>query len=377
LARATSFGPSFYLFYAPFYLVYWLLSQYAGIHYDFALTILLKIPPLIGDIISTYALYEIGLHLTKDANKARLVAVSYFLNPYVIWITAVVGHAEGLWVAFVLLSMVYLIKGEVTKSGITFGIATLFRELPLLLLPFFIFFAYRRKSSLRFFKPFVISTAILALPFAFSFLQIYTASPPLATAFLQHFIGTGSAVQGTGSYGIDSIKGFTYNFTGILASFGTWPFLSQFFGFSHLLIVIGVLAIVMMVRGTGDAIWLNRMIVVSYSLLYLFTPLIQNEYLSWILPFVMIETIVIRTAPNVVIYVLTFTSLLIDPITQGGFFYYTLATFPVSDPSTLTGQWPLNLQPIYQAFTAPHALTVLLVASLAIIATVKRRGLNV
>jgi hypothetical protein len=367
LIRTTSFGVGFYFFYTPLYLLYWMMSAYLGISYEFLVNLLFRIPSLIGDIITTSALYEVGLIYSKSSRKASIVALAFFLNPYVIWISSIVGHSESLMMGFMLLSTVYLLKGGVGKSAGSLAFATSFRQLPLLMLPFYAYYVYKsRLRTGKFLAVYLLSTLALGIPYIISILQIYQASPALIRPFFDHWVGTGSAVQGTGSYGILEIKTFTYNFTGIIATLGLWPSLGELFGFRNFLLIYGVLAVLVMTRGHASVVWLNRCGLATYSLLLLFTPLIQHQYLMWVFPFLLIEVFTIGSLPTFVPYVLAFSSLLIDPITEGSFFYYTLSTFPFS-ATALQNAWPLRDVTIQLSISALFALTLLFTASLPLI----------
>jgi len=358
LVRITGFGTSFYLFYSPFYLLYWLISTQLGFSYDFLLNALIKAPPIIGDLITSYALYHIGIVITNQQSKARLLALSYFLNPYAIWITSIVGHAESLWVGFLLLSLVYLQKNSTRKGAASLALATMFRFLPLVLLPFFVYYVIRTREKFRKFAlTYLGITAILAAPYVISIVQIYQVSPRLVLSFLDHFVGGASAVQSTGNYGIESIKTFAYNFTGILANLGLWPALSSVFGFSNYLVVLVLLMVVVLKRGFVDFVGLGRSILMSYCLLLIFIPLVQHEYFSWILPFLLMELVVPNGLPRFLPYVLTATALLIDPITQGSFYYYAAEVFPLQS-SLLVAGWPLNIPSIYVSISALHVLLI-------------------
>lgn len=360
LVRATSFGVSFYFFYTPVYVLFWLMSTVLSIHYELVMNLLFRIPPLIGDLVTVYSLYMIASKMA-DQKKALILASVFFLNPYTIWISSVVGHAESLMMGFVLLSIVYLDEGSLKKSAFTLAFATAFRHLPLLLFPFFLYYVHAKKQGTRkYFGIYLLSSLVLAVPYIVSIFQMYSVAPYSLFAFFNHWIGSGSAVQGTGSYGIVETRGFTFNFTGIIATLGFWDVVGPLLGFRNFLVVYALLVILLMRRGAPNTAWLNTSVTVTFSLLLIFTPLVQHHYLMWVFPFLLLGGYVIGDLPKFVPMIVALATLLIDMLIEGSFFYYLLSVFPI-EASKLQGSWFLRDTLMQLGLSAVEGLSLVFV----------------
>jgi Gpi18-like mannosyltransferase len=364
LIRTSSFGVSFYFFYIPAYIPYLTLGLF-NVRYDFLLSLLFRVPPAIGDIITFYALFSIGTHFSKDIKTGLAVGTVYFLNPYAIWLSSIVGHAESLMIGFVLLASVYLLKQKTLHSSVTFAFASMFRYLPVLILPFFAAYTWKRSRSemAKFLAVYIVTIAVLAIPDLLSFATIYSNSPSGFEAFMQHFIGSGSAVAGTGHYPLMQIKQFTYNFTGILATLGLWPQVKVFFGFRNFLILyFAIVLFSLKYKSAFSFQGINKSVIAIFCLLLIFTPLIQHQYLMWVFPFILLEAYLFRSIPRFIPKVLYLTLLLIDPIIEGSFFNYFDATIP---SPIRQNQWPLRNITLELSLSALHVLT--LVATVIIV----------
>jgi Gpi18-like mannosyltransferase len=370
LVRATSFGVGFYFFYTFVYMVFWLMSTALSIHYEFVMNILFRVPPLIGDVVSMYSLYIIAQRITNQ-KTALILAAAYFLNPYTIWISAIVGHAESLMMGFVLLSIVYLDEGRLKKSAFILAFATAFRHLPLLLLPFFLYYVHAKKQGTKkYLGIYLLSSVALAVPYIVSIFQMYSAAPSSLFAFFDHWIGSGSAVQGTGSYGIVETKGFTFNFTGIIATLGFWGDVGPLLGFRNFLLVYPLFVILLVRRGAPNAAWLSTSTVITFSVLLIFTPLVQHHYLMWVFPFLLLAAYVTRELPKFVPIVIGSVTLLIDMVIEGSFFYYLLSVFPIQ-ASKLQGSWLLRDTLIQLGLSAVEGLSIVFVISFLLLRNYK------
>lgn len=367
LVRTSSFGVSFYFFYIPAYVPYMVLNLF-NLRYDFLLSLLFRIPPTIGDVITFYSLYNIGTHFSRDAKTGLVVGTAYFLNPYTIWLSSIVGHAESLMMGFVLLAFVYLLKQKIVYSSITFAFASSFRFLPILLLPFFATYIWKksRSETAKFLAVYISAMAVLAIPYMFSAAVIYSKSAPSFGAFMQHFIGTGSAVAGTGHYPLEQIKEFTFNFTGVLATLGIWPQVKMFFGFRNFLVVYFVIILFSLKYKSAFSLQgINKAVIAIFCLLLILTPLVQHQYLMWAFPFIILEAYLFRGIPRYIPTVLYLTLMLIDPITGGNFFFYLDATLP---SPIRQNQWPLRSITLDLSLSALHVLTLVVTVIICLLA---------
>lgn len=365
--RASGFGFSFYFFYIPPYVLFLILSSF-GIQYEFVLVALLRIPPIIGDVIAFYSLYEITLHFSKDRHKSLLLASAFFLNPYTIWMSSIIGHAESLMMGFVLLSFLYLFKRKIIHSAIFLGFAANFRNLPLLLLPYFIIYVWAMgkpasRRTFSFLAVFSFSVILFASPFVLSVIQVHLRSQLSFVAFMQHWLGSGSAVSSTGDYSIELIKTFMYNFTGIFATIGVWPQVAGFFGFRNFLIIYSLITVFFLKYGRPSPLQMNQYAIITYSLFMLMTPLVQHHYMMWIFPFVSLAAFLFDTMPKHFFHLLWITNMLIEPIVDGNFFWYLDLTFPSSFRQNM---WPFRSLSLELSISALHAMLLLFTISISL-----------
>jgi hypothetical protein len=362
LLRTSSFGTGFYIFYIPMYVIYDFFQRF-GLSYNFLLISLFKIPPIIGNLIIFYSLYEILKIKTGSESTALKVSSFYFLNPYVIFMDSWVGHAEQLSVSFILLSFLFILKGHGGKSGAAFALSVFTRYIPILLFPAFsgyILINRRKNVFFRFLFYFIISSVILAIPYLLIFLRMYEFSPRMLLKFFAHFFHA-STIKTVYSQRIN-IEEFMFNFTGFFSTLGLWKFIKFIYGLkSFLLIYMSVMiGILLFVYIKEKKMTVNTFIVfpiLLYSFFIVFIPLSQHHYLSWLLPFLFL-TRGLSMIPGYLITILWISNLLIDPITGGGYKYAFGATFsdPFSDKSK-----PLLNVPLQQALSGLMGFTIILI----------------
>jgi len=106
---------------------------------DILFNFIVKFPMLLSDIGSTAVLY----YLVKEyagQSKAELIPSLYFLNPVLIWISAVWGQYESIIVFFTLLSIYYILKKKILLSSICLLTASLYKYYALIvIIPIFLY----------------------------------------------------------------------------------------------------------------------------------------------------------------------------------------------------------------------------------------------
>lgn len=133
---------------------------------------IVKIPFLISDIAIAFLLYKIVEELTNNKGLAEKAALIWFLNPFVIWISAVWGMWDTLPALFSLAAFYFLLKRRISFSAVclSFGVALkLYPVLFLVPIGIYIFkstsLESKFKSTLKFFSVFLVSTVLLFLPY--------------------------------------------------------------------------------------------------------------------------------------------------------------------------------------------------------------------
>jgi hypothetical protein len=79
------------------------------------------------------------------------------------------------------------------------------------------------------------------------------------------------------------------------------------------------------------------------------------------------EVFAVRGLPTFVPFILAFTSLIIDPVTEGSFYYYTLSTFAFR-ASKLQNEWALRDVAFQLSVSALFGLTLLFLACFSLLA---------
>lgn len=294
--------------------------------------------------------------------------MAYFLNPYTIWLSAIVGHYEQLMMAFVLLAYLYLLKERINYSAICLSVATFFRYVPILLLPSFLVYLWRinksdRRHVIRFFLVYLTASLALLIPYFIIVLTLYRASWEALLYWLgwwQHAFGTGGATA----------YGFFRNFTTFFAELGIWPSISPFFGWRTFIPLYFIVTFFMLRQGSPSPTHLiNRYAIVVYSLYLILSPLIHHHLLAWILPFLFLETILDRGLPRYIPHILWFSWLAIDPIIVGNFLYYPMIPGLLPSPNT----WPITSTRAYPLLSALSVISGLFLM-LSTVACLKRWG---
>ncbi|MFH1055820.1 MAG: glycosyltransferase 87 family protein [Candidatus Altiarchaeota archaeon] len=102
-----------------------------GFNHIYAQT-LVKLPPIIGNLILCYLIWSILSSRLKDRRTPLIAAAAYALNPVVIFQAAVLGKHDALTLALVLLALRNLSK---RRFSIYYGLSLVTKQLPLFFLP--------------------------------------------------------------------------------------------------------------------------------------------------------------------------------------------------------------------------------------------------
>lgn len=366
---STTWGPGFYLFYFPIYVPY-MVFNYFGLYHEFLLNFLFKIPPILGDFVVFYSLYNIASLLLKDDMKSLSIAAMYFLNPLVIQQSAINGQFESLVAAFMMLSLLYLIKGKTNYSAICLAIGASIRFVPILILPVCLIYVYRigRTRPWRYLGTFLISIAVLFVPLFIVVAQIYMASPSALTFSLKHhWLGMASQER-FHAMEMEKVRGLF----GFIARLGFWSTLSQLVQgnvflslFTPFYVGITVLSLRSRLR--------PRTLLILYSMiaLSLFTvvrPLSFISFLIWILPFILLSTHVFFDLPRYFFHVIWVSALVSDYLFANPT-WYLAGTLP----GAILPYWPINTRLAYPLtiVTPLFLILIILVCSSYIVASHK------
>jgi Gpi18-like mannosyltransferase len=138
---------------------------------DFLFNFLIKLPLLVSDTLGTLLLYKIVNKLTSKKGLAEKAALLWFLNPFLIWISAVWGMWDSMAAMFSLVSLYFLISKKTTLSAVSLLLGVASKLYPaMFLLPITFYFirsnsADKVKNLTKFYLIFVVGLLFLVLPF--------------------------------------------------------------------------------------------------------------------------------------------------------------------------------------------------------------------
>jgi hypothetical protein len=131
-----------------------------------------KFPFLISDIFVALLLYKIVSQVTNKKNLAEKAVLLWFLNPFVIWISAVWGMWDTLPVFFSLASLYFVLNRRYKFSAIILSLGVACKLYPFLfLLPLLLYIKKsstdekKLKNGLTFITVFSALTVLLFLPY--------------------------------------------------------------------------------------------------------------------------------------------------------------------------------------------------------------------
>lgn len=374
LTWSGTYSTSFYIFYIPIHVIY-LVFNYFGFYHGFLINFLYKLPPIIGDLIAFYSLYNIVLLFSKDKRKSLVVSGAYFLNPFTIYMSVFMFGIDQLMMAFVLLSLLNLLKGRITHSAIYLAIAVVFKYIPILLVPFYLIHMRHKMSfCTSFLKMYLLSLLVLFSPYLTYLVPLYFHSP---SAFWDHILGYAVLWTGGRGYinGLDPTT-FKYNFSGILATLGLWSVIESAF-LGHIFLFLFppsyfVLMVLALTRSIVTFESINRYIIIIFSLIMLTNPVCMGHFLTWILPFLFIEVYALNSIPRHYLHILWISNFMIDPVFTGpvnAFLVLFDNTFP--DISRFLWHlfpngWPLGNLSLQLSLSALHGALLVLTTILCL-----------
>jgi hypothetical protein len=131
-----------------------------------------KIPFLISDILVALLLYKTVEHLTKNKGIAEKAALFWFLNPFVIWISAGWGMWDTMPALFSLAAFYLLLKKRIGLSAVCLSLGVASKLYPALFLVPIAIFIFKTsppiekwKNSAKFFLVFSVASALLFVPY--------------------------------------------------------------------------------------------------------------------------------------------------------------------------------------------------------------------
>jgi len=252
---------------------------------------IVKIPFLLSDIAIAVILFKTVRELTNKNGLAETAAILWFLNPFVIWISAGWGMWDTIAAMFSIATLYLIIKKKFAYAGVSLSLGIATKLYPaLFIIPLLIYLlklnSNRWRNSVRFFAPFIVTSVLLFLPYIGTI-----------TNFFTNFFLPGAAVSGSSTDPIDNPLGFGLTYWSLygLTRVVNLSISSEFIYFasiSTIVLVIAALAFVYWKIGKmcfrHPAYDLTLAMLLPVSALFLFYRFICEQWFIWAIPFLVI-----------------------------------------------------------------------------------------
>lgn len=126
-----------------------------GLHYvygaitDPAFNAVVKSPLLISDLLVALFLFYIVRHLTDDGRKSAYAFALWFLNPLVIWNSAVQGQFDTLAILGMVSSILFTLQGRYALSGACIVFGGITKLFPIVFVPLIIAYIVSKSPDMR------------------------------------------------------------------------------------------------------------------------------------------------------------------------------------------------------------------------------------
>lgn len=264
----------------PWYVLAWMLkliSNISGVSFYF----LIKLPMILADVIIILLLFLIGRRLGWKARHSLGASLLFAVHPISILISSAHGQFDSIATLFVVLAIYAFLSVKLTPFGwlqrnelfcaLFIGIGILIKLFPLFLLPFFFFKMNGIKKRIAF-----VFWALVPLGIGVGSLLFVS---------LDSFINEFSLLFGYPS--LYAVWGYPLllNFMNYLFRVPGYEFLDAFFRITG----TPVLGVALLIMGfLARKLEISKGIVIMFLVFYTFTPGFGGQYLTWILPFLIL-----------------------------------------------------------------------------------------
>lgn len=109
--------------------------------------VLLKIPALIFDVLTAFALYRLVLDITGDRRKSEISFALWFLCPVVIMSSAILCMFDSIMVFFMVESIIFLGRKNMLLAGMLITLSALTKAFSALLLPLMVVYVLSGREN--------------------------------------------------------------------------------------------------------------------------------------------------------------------------------------------------------------------------------------
>lgn len=255
----------------------------------FLFNFIVKLPFLVSDLLLGVLLYKIVNTLTKNKGLAEKAAFLWFLNPFVIWISAGWGMWDTLPAFFSIAAFYLLLKKKYEFSAICLSLGVALKIYPLFFLIPIAFYLYktidinkRRCILIKFFGLFSLISLLIFLPYI-----------DQSITFIGNFLFPSTTI-------LDPVVeplGFGLTYWSLfllnrLFNFSVSVGFVSFMAFLSVALVATVLTVVYWriskFSFNKPAFDLNMALLISLGVLFLFYRVICEQFFIWLIPMLII-----------------------------------------------------------------------------------------
>jgi len=285
-------------------------------------------------------LYALVLHVCHNRRRARLAFALWFLNPYVIFESAVNGHFDSIVAFAVILAIFCVLTRRYELCGIAIALGTMTKLVPALLIPLVVVVIVRqaydadrsrllaRSASglVRFVTAGTVAALVIMVPDFVSGTTGTMISGTLAR--------TSSAVQNIGGLALSELT-FIRGLSTERIWFTQHPFVLRDFSDLCVVVVVAWTALRVLRSGASSAVVLSGAAAVL-AVTFATEPLTQPQYLVWLLPAV-VALFVIYGEARYELWVLSLGVVLFEVFIEGPVaFFAPVAAFT---PLMTVNEW--------------------------------------
>ena len=246
-----------------------------------------KAPMIVADLLIGLVLYEL---IKRDSPKyAYYALIAWLFNPYVIWISSVWGMFDAIPALLVLLSVYLLIVRKYKSSVILLVASALFKLYSIVLIPIMSIIIYKRGEKAKALKYFVFSTLAT-----------------LIVTFMTYAVAASLAGQDPLSLSIQLSENLFYKRASpdmlgqnLFQNLSPLTFLNQVFTSLHVSTNIPISPVLMSIAVILICLQIFRSkslqdheiiayVVVAHFATYLTYSVVNEQYLVWVLPLILV-----------------------------------------------------------------------------------------
>lgn len=221
---------------------------------------LIKIPAIIADVLIVVFIFKYFLDKRCGIKTATVGGIAYGLNPIPILISGFHGQFDAIVILFMLMSYIY--REKETKSALLMGAAIIFKQWPVLFLPFFV---RESKNKFRYLTLNLIPITVSLLPF-----MIISPLEVIRNVF---------AYSSAPDYGWASIVRIWFYF-----HYGYLDIPQVAAQIGKIMVLVGVIVVYLRYKDN-----LIKQVIVVFLVFYFFSSGVGSQYLGWILPFAILS----------------------------------------------------------------------------------------